>query len=74
MGVCTDVLGRILVSHTGTDDDLNDVCRISLLDQDGRFLARFLTEQDDEIISMPPYVDDNYNIYVAYYEIVKIFR
>ena len=74
MGVCTDLLGRILVSHSGTDDDGDDVCCISLLDQDGRFLTRLLTEQAGEFISMPLNVDDNYNIYVAYYEIVKIFR
>ena len=74
MGVCTDLLGRILVSHIGYDDDGDDVCCISLLDQDGRFLTRLLTEQDDEIISMPLYVDDNYNIYVAYDEVIKVFR
>ncbi|XP_078321742.1 uncharacterized protein LOC144621788 [Crassostrea virginica] len=73
-GVCTDLLGRILVSHSVTDDDWKyDFC-ISLLDQDGRFLTRLLTEQAGEFISMPLNVDDNYNIYVAYYEIVKIFR
>ena len=73
-GVCTDLLGRILVSHSVTDDDWKyDFC-ISLLDQDGRFLTRLLTEQADEFISMPLNVDDNYNIYVAYYEIVKVFR
>ncbi|XP_078320937.1 uncharacterized protein LOC144621483 [Crassostrea virginica] len=74
MGVCTDLLGRILVSHSGNDDDGDDVCCISLLDQDGRFLTRLVTEQDDEFISMPPYVDDNYNIYVAYDDIIKVFR
>ena len=73
MGVCTDLLGRILVSNSGTDDVGYDVCYTSLLDQDGRFLTRFLTEQDNESLSSL-YVDDNYNIYVANTNIIKVFR
>ncbi|XP_078320939.1 uncharacterized protein LOC144621485 [Crassostrea virginica] len=72
-GVCTDLLGRILVRHCDIDDDGNDVCFISLLDQDGRFLTRLLTEQDNESLSSL-YVDDNYNIYVANTNIIKVFR
>nr|XP_022303603.1 uncharacterized protein LOC111111113 [Crassostrea virginica] len=73
LSVCTDLLGHILVVHTGTNDDLNDVCCISLIDQDGRFLTRLLTEQGEESLSSL-YVDDNYNIYVAYKDIIKVFR
>ena len=71
--VCTDLIGRILVVHADNDIDLSFRC-ISLLDQDGRFLTRLQTEQDDKLTSMSLYVDDNYNIYVAYDEIIKVFR
>ena len=73
-GVCTDVLGRILVSHTVTDDDSEAVCCISLLDRDGRFLTRLLTQPgySDEFNSLC--VDDNNNIYVAFDDKIKVFK
>ena len=40
--VCTDVLGRILVSHA--EGKRSPVYLISLLDQDGRFLTKLLKE------------------------------
>ena len=71
--VCTDLLGRILVSHSSTDDDGNDVCYISLLDQDGRFITRLLTEPENEYPTSL-YVDDNFNIYVTNVDKIKVFR
>ena len=73
-GVCTDVLGRILVSHAGYDDDSGEVCCISLLDRDGRFLTRLLTQPGnvDEFNSLC--VDDNNNIYVAFLNKIKVFK
>ena len=73
MGVCTDLLGRILVSHSGTGDDGDDVCCISLLDQDGRFITRLLTEPENEDPTSL-YVDDNFNIYVTNVDKIKVFR
>ncbi|XP_078321699.1 uncharacterized protein LOC144617792 isoform X4 [Crassostrea virginica] len=67
-GVCTDLLGRILVSHRGT----GDIWCASLLDEKGNFLTRLLSKQDNALTSL--YVDDSYNIYVAYDEIIKVFR
>ena len=70
-GVCTDLLGRILVIHSD-----NDTKCISLLDHDGRYLTRLLTE--------PPHrygiplrslcVDEKNNIYVVYENKIKVFR
>ena len=73
-GVCTDILGRILVIHTDYDDDSSEVCCISLLDRDGRFLSRLLTQPryDDEFNSLC--VDDNNNIYVAFLNKIKVFK
>ena len=73
-GVCTDVLGRILVLHTGYDDDSEEVCCISLLDRDGRFLTRLLTQPgyNDEFNSLC--IDDNNNIYVAFFNKIKVFK
>ena len=72
--VCTDVLGRILVSHAGYDDDSEAVCCISLLDRDGRFLTRLLTQPgySDEFNSLC--VDDNNNIYVAFDDKIRVFK
>ena len=74
-GVCTDVLGRILVVHTGTGDDGGDVCCISLLDHDGRFLTQILTEPSHRglFVFRSLCVDDK-NIYVAYDDKIKVFR
>ena len=71
-GVCTDVLGRILVVHSDTD---RTVC-ISLLDHNGQFLTRLLTEQadPDEYFLKSLCVDDKNNIYVAYKGKIKVFR
>ncbi|XP_078320386.1 uncharacterized protein LOC111116379 [Crassostrea virginica] len=73
-GVCTDVLGRILVLHI--DEDGRDVCCISLLDHDGQFLTRLLTEPDDSagLIFRSLCVDDKNNIYAANWNKIKIFR
>nr|XP_022307129.1 uncharacterized protein LOC111113291 isoform X2 [Crassostrea virginica] len=73
-GVCTDVLGRILVIHTVTDDDSGDVCCISLLDRDGRFLTRLLTKPRDDDGFNSLCVDDNNNIYVAFFNKIKVFK
>ena len=73
-GVCTDVLGRILVSHTGYDDDSEEVCCISLLDRDGRFLTRLLTQPRDDDGFNSLCVDDNNNIYVAFDDKIKVFK
>ena len=71
-GVCTDVLGRILVIHTYTEDS---EC-ISLLDHDGQFITRLLTEPaySGEIVLKSLCVDDKNNIYVAYDDKIKVFR
>ena len=74
-GVCTDVLGRILLIHTGyDDDDSGDVCCISLLDRDGRFLTRLLTQPRDNDGFNSLCVDDNNNIYVAFFNEIKVFK
>ncbi|XP_078321803.1 uncharacterized protein LOC111114804 isoform X6 [Crassostrea virginica] len=73
-GVCTDVLGRILVSHTGYDDDSGDICCISLLDRDGRFLTRLLTQPWDDDGFNSLCVDDNNNIYVAFVNKIKVYK
>ncbi|XP_078320188.1 uncharacterized protein LOC144621253 [Crassostrea virginica] len=73
-GVCTDLLGRILVSHTGYGDDSGIVCCISLLDREGRFLTRLLTQPRDEDQFNSLCVDDNNNIYVAFLNKIKVFK
>ncbi|XP_048750224.2 RING finger protein 207-like [Ostrea edulis] len=57
-GICTDVLGHILVCDNTT---------VHLLDQDGQFLSLLLTEQHgiDDAISVC--VDDENNLYVGQY-------
>nr|XP_022308992.1 uncharacterized protein LOC111114803 isoform X2 [Crassostrea virginica] len=72
MGVCTDVLGRILVIHANSDD----IDCISLLDENGRFLTRLLTEQAEtkDFALSSLCVDDKNNIYVAYKDNIKVFR
>ena len=72
-GVCTDVLGRILVVHLGTDDGYTNC--ISLLDQNGQFLTRLLTEtpDPDDFAFSSLCVDDKNNIYVAYGDKIKVF-
>ncbi|XP_078321818.1 uncharacterized protein LOC144621815 [Crassostrea virginica] len=71
-GVCTDVLGRILVIHT----DMVDTECISLLDHDGQLLTQLLTEQadPDEFVLKSLCVNDKNNIYVAYKDKIKVFR
>ena len=71
-GVCTDVLGRILVIHTDTVDT---EC-ISLLDHDGQLLTQLLTEQadPDEFVLKSLCVNDKNNIYVEYKDKIKVFR
>nr|XP_022308991.1 uncharacterized protein LOC111114803 isoform X1 [Crassostrea virginica] len=71
-GVCTDILGRILLIHTYTEDS---EC-ISLLDHDGQFLTRLLTEpaDRDKFTLRSLCVDDKNNIYVAYDDKIKVFK
>ena len=73
-GVCTDLLGRILLIHTGYDDDSREVCCISLLDRDGRFLTRLLTQPGDDDGFNSLCVDDNNNIYVAFFNKIKVYK
>ena len=68
LGVCTDILGRILVIHE--KGKRSTVYHISLLDQDGRFLTKLLNERQ-ELRSLC--VDDKNNIYVGSYDKIKVF-
>ena len=68
-GVCTDVLGRILVSHI--ELKRSTVYLISLLDQDGRFLTRLLRERQEILCCLC--VDEKNNIYVGFEEKIKVF-
>nr|XP_022309218.1 uncharacterized protein LOC111114969 [Crassostrea virginica] len=68
-GVCTDVLGRILVSHV--ELKRSTVYIISLLDQDGRFLTRLLRERQEILCCLC--VDEKNNIYVGFEEKIKVF-
>ena len=72
MGVCTDLLGRILVTHY----DTKHTNFISLLSHDGQFLTRLLREEQSRYISAfgSLCVDDKNNIYVAYDSKIKVFR
>ena len=73
-GVCTDVLGRILLSHEGFYN-YDRFKIISLLDKDGRFLTQFLREQSDYTSpSLSICVDDKNNIYIALGDLIKVFR
>ena len=71
-GVCTDLLGRILVTHY----DTKHTNFISLLSHDGQFLTRLLREEQSRYISAfgSLCVDDKNNIYVAYDSKIKVFR
>ena len=69
-GVCTDVLGRILVVYVeGKHGTVYH--HISLLDQNGRFLTRILKEQKGPFRSLC--VDDKNNIYVGHQHKIKVF-
>ena len=69
-GVCTDVLGRILVFHVEGNSKRSTVYLISLLDQDGRFLTKLLKERQ-ELCGLC--VDDKNNIYVGCNDKIKVF-
>nr|XP_022307259.1 uncharacterized protein LOC111113349 isoform X2 [Crassostrea virginica] len=68
-GVCTDILGRILVSHK--EGSRSPVYHISLLDQNGCFLTRLLKEQKEIFRSLC--ADDKNNIYVGFEDKIKVF-
>ncbi|XP_052691361.1 uncharacterized protein LOC128169235 isoform X1 [Crassostrea angulata] len=57
-GICTDVLGHILVS-----DDISKT--VHLLDQDGQFLSLLLTEQQEVKYPRSVCVDDENNLWVG---------
>ncbi|XP_061167481.1 uncharacterized protein LOC133176373 [Saccostrea echinata] len=57
-GICTDVLGHILVC-----DDYSDT--VHLLDQDGQFLSLLLTQQQGVYAPRSVCVDDENNLYVG---------
>lgn len=60
-GICTDILGRILVCNMSRDQNVH------LLDQKGRFLAHLLTKhQHDSDCPQALCVDINHNLYVGY--------
>ncbi|XP_065938500.1 uncharacterized protein [Magallana gigas] len=69
-GICTDVLGHILVC-----DEISNT--VHLLDQDGQFLSLLLTEQEG-VINMYPRsvcVDDEKNMWVGDIDnIVKVYK
>ncbi|XP_065938120.1 tripartite motif-containing protein 2-like [Magallana gigas] len=58
LGLCTDVLGHILVC-----DDISKT--VHLLNQDGRFLSLLLTEQQGVKLPISLCVDDENNIWVG---------
>ncbi|XP_062595587.1 tripartite motif-containing protein 2-like [Saccostrea cucullata] len=58
LGICTDVLGHILVC-----DDVSDT--VHLLDQDGQFLSLLLTKQQGVEDPVSVCVDDENNLYVG---------
>ncbi|XP_061167483.1 uncharacterized protein LOC133176374 [Saccostrea echinata] len=57
-GICTDVLGHILVCDVITDT-------VHLLDQDGQFLSLLLTQQQRVEYPCSVCVDDENNLYVG---------
>ncbi|XP_062587760.1 uncharacterized protein LOC134249421 isoform X2 [Saccostrea cucullata] len=59
-GICTDVLGHILVCDVSTDT-------VHLLDQDGQFLSLLFTRQQGVKFSCSVCVDDENNLYVGQY-------
>jgi sugar lactone lactonase YvrE len=66
-GICTDVLGHILVCDSNTVD---------LLDQDGQFLSLLLTPQHRVRNPRSVCVDDENNLYVGQYntDTVTVYR
>nr|XP_022308005.1 uncharacterized protein LOC111114007 [Crassostrea virginica] len=69
-GVCTDILGRILVIHVEGNSKRSTVYLISLLDQEGRFLTKLLKERQELRCLC---VDDKNNIYVGCNDKIKVF-
>ncbi|XP_078320283.1 uncharacterized protein LOC111114544 isoform X2 [Crassostrea virginica] len=72
-GVCTDVLGRILVAH-GEGKRGTIYHHISLLDQNGHFLTRLFEEQKDYFTCLCHCVDDKYTIYVGFKNKIKVVQ
>nr|XP_011426745.2 uncharacterized protein LOC105327813 isoform X1 [Crassostrea gigas]XP_034305783.1 uncharacterized protein LOC105327813 isoform X1 [Crassostrea gigas]XP_034305785.1 uncharacterized protein LOC105327813 isoform X1 [Crassostrea gigas] len=68
-GICTDVLGHILVCDTYIDT-------VHLLDQDGRFLSLLLTQQQGIKYSRSVCVDDENNLWVGQLDnnTVKVYK
>ncbi|XP_062619554.1 uncharacterized protein LOC134281104 [Saccostrea cucullata] len=64
-GICTDVLGHILVC-----DSISDT--VHLLDQDGHFLSLLLTQQQGVKYPRSVCVDDENNLYVGQYDTNKL--
>jgi DNA-binding beta-propeller fold protein YncE len=61
-GICTDVLGHILVCNSFPFSD-----GVHLLDQDGQFLSLLLTQQHGVYRPFSVCVDDDNNLYVGQY-------
>ncbi|XP_061168556.1 uncharacterized protein LOC133177604 [Saccostrea echinata] len=59
-GICTDVLGHILVCDTYSNT-------VHLLDQDGQFLSLLLTQQQGVYTPLSVCVDNENNLYVGQY-------
>ncbi|XP_022317768.2 uncharacterized protein LOC111120980 [Crassostrea virginica] len=57
-GICTDVLGHILVCHVNTNT-------VHLLNHDGRFLSLLLTLQQGVLCPFSACVDNENNLYVG---------
>ncbi|XP_062613401.1 uncharacterized protein LOC134275166 [Saccostrea cucullata] len=57
-GICTDILGQVLVCDTSNSS-------VHLLDQDGQFLRLLLTREYELDFPMALCVDDKHNLYVG---------
>nr|XP_034306140.1 uncharacterized protein LOC117682518 isoform X1 [Crassostrea gigas] len=68
-GICTDVLGHILVCNDKSKT-------VHLLDQDGQFLSLLLTPQQGEKCPLAVCVDDENNLWVGQYltNTVKVYK
>ncbi|XP_065942764.1 tripartite motif-containing protein 3-like [Magallana gigas] len=58
-GICTDILGHILVCETSSQT-------VHLLDQDGQFLSLLVTSQKGKGNPLCVCVDDDNNLHVGY--------
>lgn len=72
--VCTDLLGRILFIYSKMEMDNPSASCVSLLDQDGHFLAWFLEKPSNNTnIFKSISVDDKNNIYIAMEKEICVF-